>query len=156
MSTSPAGAGAPIWSFSRSVSIRLLAWGLASVAAGLLIARSRAPFRRALGWQSAGWGAIDSLIAVFGLWSAARKQKRATPEDAAAQARSLRKLLLLNTALDVGYVAGGGALAAASRPRSANRGHGLAIVVQGLFLFVFDLFHALRVPQDPTAGAGRR
>jgi hypothetical protein len=52
----------------------------------------------------------------------------------------LRTVLLVNAGLDVGYVAGGVAMARRGRP-----GDGLAIAGQGLFLLWLDLRHAGRV-----------
>ena len=61
----------------------------------------------------------------------------------------MRKLLWINNALDVVYVAGGTALIILYGNGSVFwRGTGWGIVVQGAFLFAFDLYHALRVP-DP-------
>ena len=62
-------------------------------------------------------------------------------------ARRLRRVLLVNAALDVGYVAAGALLVARTpdlggrlTPEQA-RGHGVAVVVQGLALFVLDAGH---------------
>jgi len=56
-------------------------------------------------------------------------------------------LLWINTALDVLYVAGGLILALAFGSRGMDwQGHGWGIVVQGAFLFLFDLIHAQSVP----------
>ncbi|HAX70778.1 MAG TPA: hypothetical protein DCY14_14295 [Anaerolineae bacterium] len=66
----------------------------------------------------------------------------ATPKEIA----NLKRILLINTALDVLYVAGGIALIltfGAANPEW--RGHGWGIIVQGGFLFFFDLFHALKL-----------
>ncbi|MBN1486484.1 MAG: hypothetical protein JW981_02505 [Anaerolineae bacterium] len=55
----------------------------------------------------------------------------------------MRRILSVNTGLDVLYV-GGGLLVAKSKGRDDDvwRGAGSGIVVQGAFLFFFDLFHA--------------
>ncbi|MBN1978402.1 MAG: hypothetical protein JW918_13475 [Anaerolineae bacterium] len=74
------------------------------------------------------------------------------PEVLAREARNLRRILLINTGLDVLYVAGGVALAltlGADNP--FWRGNGWSIVVQGGFLFCFDLLHALGVPGPESA-----
>ena len=54
------------WQHERALARTTVGWGLGSVAAGLLLAvagRSR-PWWRAFGWQHAGWGAVDLVIAV--------------------------------------------------------------------------------------------
>jgi hypothetical protein len=70
----------------------------------------------------------------------------------AREARNLRRILLINTGLDVLYVTGGIALAltlGADNP--FWRGNGWGVVVQGGFLFAFDLFHALCAPTPERA-----
>jgi hypothetical protein len=72
----------------------------------------------------------------------------AAVDAAARSARRLSRLLWLNTLLDVGYIAGGAWLVRTKgRTDPAWRGHGWGVIVQGAFLFVFDLTHALRVPK---------
>ena len=54
----------------------------------------------------------------------------------------------MNAGLDVLYITGGLAVAAGrGRHDPAARGHGLAAVVQGVFLLGFDAWHAARVPE---------
>ena len=133
-----------VHSFSRAVSLRLLAWSMLSMVGGALLWRRGAPFWRGFGVQALGWGAIDALLAASGL----RPGRQPSPEPARA-ARSLRRLLWFNAALDVGYMAGGLWLARSKGRTDANwRGQGMGIVVQGGFLFVFDIFHAVRVPRE--------
>ncbi|MBN1812420.1 MAG: hypothetical protein JXA14_11325 [Anaerolineae bacterium] len=69
------------------------------------------------------------------------------PEVLAREARNLRRILLINTGLDVLYVTGGVILALTLGGDSPFWcGNGWGIVVQGGFLFFFDLLHALGVP----------
>ncbi|MEP7292887.1 MAG: hypothetical protein ABI835_13980, partial [Chloroflexota bacterium] len=58
-----------------------------------------------------------------------------------AEAHTLRRLLEVNTLLDLIYMFGGRSLI-----RHGSRGTGWGIVIQGTFLFLFDLFHAGSVP----------
>ena len=79
-------------------------------------------------------------------------QTRATADETA---RNLRRLLWFNAALDVGYMAGGVWLARSKGRDDANwRGQGWGIVVQGAFLFVFDLVHARRTPRPAPVETG--
>ena len=69
-------------------------------------------------------------------------------EALAREARKLRRLLWINTGLDVLYVTGGFVLlytSGAQNPFAAGNGWG--VIVQGGFLFVFDLLHAVAVPR---------
>jgi len=109
----------------------------------------------AFGRQTVAWAAVDGALAAGG-WAAARRRAgrpgaetdpdtrsthRATAGPvAAARARTLRRLLLVNAFLDVGYLVLGAALVR----RPARRGDGAAILVQGGFLLWLDTRHARR------------
>lgn len=117
---------------------RLTRWGTASVVIGGLLALPRRT--RAFGLQNLMWGAIDVALAEF------TRRQGGVPKK-----RMLRRILLVNTALDVGYVATGAHLAVRTPSlrgrltRPAARGHGLAVIIQGLALFVIDLSAARRL-----------
>ncbi len=122
---------------------RLAALGGAGVAVGAVLSIGRrSPAVRAFGGQTAGWGAVDLVIA--GVGAARAASGRGRPPTASR----LRRVLLVNAALDVGYVAAGAHLVH-HRPRLGGRvtgaqaaGHGWAVVVQGAALLVLDLAHA--------------
>ncbi|MEV5040782.1 DUF6992 family protein [Microbacterium sp. LMI1x-1-1.1] len=125
-------------SVTGTVVRRLTRWGTASVLVGGALAL--VPRTRAFGVQTLMWGAIDAGLAAF------TRRQQAVPKK-----RMLRRILLVNAALDVGYVATGAHLAARTpsfggRLGAADaRGHGLAIVIQGAALFVIDLTAARRL-----------
>ncbi len=143
-----------IWDFQNTLSRRLLLWSALSIVAGAILLLVGGDFWRGFGVQALVWGAIDAAIAFFGQRSAARRRARG-PHTAAAlanEAVKLRRLLWFNTGLDVLYVAGGLVLLytmGAQNPFAAGNGWG--IIVQGGFLFVFDLLHALAVPRQEPA-----
>lgn len=141
--------------FQRSVSNRLLLWSILSVAGGALLQTTRSPFWRAFGQQAIGWGAIDAALAFFGRRGLEKKVQRGyPPTEAAKDLHNLRRILWFNAGLDVLYMLGG--LALFRRDDETQRGHGAGILVQGLFLFKFDLIHALLAKQDEsTEGADR-
>lgn len=146
--------GMNIWQFSAQVSARLLRWATASTLVGLALLPARA-FWRGVGAQAVGWGVIDAAIALVGGVMGQRSRSRLAdphaPDVLAREARNLRRLLWINAGLDVLYMLGGWLWA--RRKRDAfGKGTGWGIVVQGAFLFGFDLYHALRVPRD---GQGR-
>jgi hypothetical protein len=138
-----------IWNFQTQLTRRLSYWSIASIAIGLPLL-SVDLFWRGVGIQFIVWGAIDLLIAIFGSRSASRRKARLSPDElldtAPKETANLKRILLINTALDVFYVAGGIALIftlGADNPEW--RGHGWGIIVQGGFLFFFDLVHALKL-----------
>jgi len=107
------------------------AWAAASmVAGGVLTAFSRT---RGFGRQTLTWGAVDGAIAYVG----ARRRASKGPTDP----QRLRRVLLVNVGLDVGYLA-----AAAWLLRDGRwRGDGAAVAVQGAFLLALDATAAQRL-----------
>ena len=139
-----------IWEFQALLTRRLLWWSGASIALGLVLLFLPA-FWRGLGIQFLAWGLIDAAIAGFGA-RASRKRRAGLPsrgaartQAAASEIRSLRSILAVNTGLDVLYVAGGAALWIFMGADPLWRGHALGVLVQGGFLFGFDLFHVLAI-----------
>lgn len=134
-------------SFQITLAKRLLRWAVVSVVVGAALWAWGAPFWRGVGIQAASWGAVDAAIALYGLWRARRRRRGDTPEAAQREGRALRRLLLVNTGLDVLYiVAGLIVVLALAHGRPLWQGHGWGVVLQGAFLFFFDLYHAQHVP----------
>ena len=129
------------WRFQRRLTSLLLGWAAASIGTGLVLWRGDDPLRRGVGEQYAGWGVINAIIALVA--------RRPPPQanmlvETAARKRALSRLLWVNKGLDVVYILGGRRV---MRNRGATdarwRGRGLGIVLQGGFLFFFDLLNAL-------------
>lgn len=106
-------------------------WAAASVAVGAVLAAR--PGTRGFGRQTVAWGAVDGAIAGVGAWRRTAKGPTAP--------RRLRRILLLNAGLDVGYLGAGAWLVRDGR----WRGDGAAVVVQGAFLLVLDSVAAFRL-----------
>lgn len=134
----------------RTLERTLGAWAAASVITGgvtAVIGRAQGNEEAVqFGRQSAAWGIVDGVIAGVG---ALTRRRRPTGDDAVARARRLRRILLVNAVADVGYIAGGVAIARRGRRGDASArfgtGDGLAMVVQGGFLLVLDLSQARRL-----------
>jgi carboxylesterase len=149
-----------IWDLYQALTQRLLGWAAGSILIGLGLMRWGDPFWSGFGLQALAWGGVDALIALLGRW-ASKRRRSAVPDPLAAdvldqEARKLRRLLLINTALDVLYVAGGLAMVLTlGATDAAWRGHGWGIVAQGGFLFLFDWIHAQWVPRGLLSGIAR-
>jgi hypothetical protein len=98
-------------------------WAAASVLAGA----AAYPRRRGFGRQTAAWGAVDGVIAYVGH----RRRGSSSPDR-------LRRVLLVNAGLDVGYLAAGAWLVRDGR----WSGDGVAVLVQGGFLLGLDILAA--------------
>ena len=127
------------------------AWAGASIATGAAawtIGRSTGrPALEAFGRQTFLWGAIDGAIAGAG---ALRGRRPRDPGTEIRDAQRLRRILLINAAADVAYVAAGMWLMARpepDKPRRLTRADGAAIVIQGGFLLALDTTFAARVRQ---------
>ena len=116
------------------ISKRLLVWAIPWMGASVLgLWLSNSDSQKGFWGMSGAWGFVNGAIALIGLLGA-------ETNDYAA----LRNTLWINAGLDVLYVASG--LYLMSRSEEAWRGGGTAILVQGGFLLVFDVLHALLVP----------
>ena len=106
-------------------------WAAGSVAAGAVLS---VPARtRGFGRQALAWGAVDGGIAAYGV----RNRRLKGPSDP----RRLRRVLLVNSALDLGYLATGAWLVRDGR----WRGDGYGVLVQGGFLLWLDATAAARL-----------
>lgn len=138
-----------IWDFEKLISRRLMLWAVPSILVGTALFLIGDVFWRALGIQALAWGAADTVIAWFGFWRLRKKTKKtSTFSEEEEEADWIRKILWINNALDVLYVAGGAALVTFLGGGSHFwRGTGWGIIIQGAFLYLFDIMHALRVPE---------
>lgn len=145
-----------IWKFNHLVTKRLLIWAVLSIFVGLMLLIPGSDFGKGFAWQALAWGVVDAAIALIG--SAMTKRRfNSLPDPFAAdvvlrESAKLKKLLLVNVALDVFYVIGGVALAFTKGKTDAFwQGTGWGIVVQGAFLLAFDLHHALLIKPEAVA-----
>jgi len=138
--------------YEREITTLLSVWAAGSVIKGGAIAllgkrTGREQWMR-FGRQTAMWGAVDALIAGAGALSRSRRGDL-TPEEVDAEARKLRRLLLINAAADVVYIAGGAHIAVrAGRSGTSfrmGRGDGIAILIQGAFLLALDTTYARKL-----------
>ncbi|MFQ3567798.1 MAG: hypothetical protein SNJ59_12460 [Aggregatilineales bacterium] len=138
-----------IWDFQTLVSQRLLEWARLSTAIGAVMLAGNTFWQRA-GFQFLGWAAVNALLAVFGQ-RAAQKRAGQMPKLLAQPirrktARGFRRLLWINAGLDILYIIGALWWMRRRPEDAAAQGTGAGIIAQSAFLFVFDVAHALRVP----------
>ena len=141
-----------IWAFQTNLSRRLLLWSMISIFGGLILQIPRSRFTSGMGIQFSAWGMIDAIIAVIGERTA-KKRVASLPDPLAKdivdrESHKLYKILLVNTGLDIGYMLGGSAISLTKGKSDPGwRGHGIGIIIQGAFLFFFDLVHMLLIGQ---------
>ena len=90
------------------------------------------------------WNTVNLSIAGYGLYSNSRLDISAMgPDEIMERHNRTERILLINTALNVGYI-GGGFLMRHLAGRSSNysdlwKGYGNSVMMQGGFLLLFDL-----------------
>jgi len=118
-------------------------WAAANIAGGLAFRANTSGSTKYFHEMNAIWNTVNLGIAAFGYFGAV---KLATPETALGLYKeqiSMDKILLFNAGLDLAYIAGGVFLMERSNTVSKNterlRGYGMSVVMQGAFLFAFDV-----------------
>ncbi len=143
--------------FRKTGMLVLGSWATANIAGGLVLRANTVGRQRYFHEMNAIWNTVNLGIATFGYISAARM---GVPESAFGlyqEQESLDKTLLFNAGLDLAYIAGGfwmmeRAKNTDNKPERLE-GYGKSVVLQGAFLFVFDLamigFHQkLKIPEN--------
>jgi hypothetical protein len=151
--------------FQKNAMLVLGGWGLANVVTGGIGMFNSDGQTKYFHQMNAGWGIINAGIAAFGYYGA-QQFGLDDPINLSLLNKnlSLSKAFLFNTGLDVGYIVGG--LYLRERAKSATelperlKGFGTSIMMQGGFLFGFDLIayylnnqHTIRI-QDAIFNVG--
>ncbi|MCP3136673.1 DUF6992 family protein [Pyxidicoccus xibeiensis] len=119
----------------------LFGWAVLNIGTGVAGHFATEGEKRAFFQANAAWNVVNLAIAGFGYHG------QATAEPATwdlarslAEGQKMEKLLLLNTGLDVGYLAFGAFLWERGLRKDSERlrGWGKSLLVQGGFLFAFD------------------
>ena len=119
-------------------------WAAANVLVGAVGMGRTSGERRAFHQMNLGWGVVNLGLAGYGLWTATHGDPTALDGWASYEAlQRTRRIFLFNAGLDAGYVMAG----FWAQERSKNvarhaerwRGFGRSLVLQGAFLFAFDL-----------------
>ncbi len=141
-----------IWDFQAQLARRLLLWGIISAGVGLWLLCEQAKILQGIGLQAVLWGVIEIIIALFSLRRAGKRlHQRVDLAEVAREKKLMRRLLLINMALDLLYIAGGTVLLALRGSQDDfAAGSGWGIIIQGAFLIIFDLLHAWGVPDEYT------
>jgi hypothetical protein len=119
-------------------------WGTGNLlVSGLLMHRHRREERH-FHLMNMGWGGVNLLIAGLGYRHSWRTPREAGSWDQVWKQQSdLQQVLALNTGLDLAYMAGGWWMQERGRHPGREdermRGFGKSLILQGAFLFVFDL-----------------
>ncbi len=114
---------------NKRIGLPLLVWGGINMAAGIFTLFSSSDLIRGVLLQSFFWGLIDGIL---GLATFLRKKE--------FDLEKIKKILLVNVYLDVGYMVVG-ILLILFGGNAFLMGNGLGVIIQGAFLFIVDLIH---------------
>lgn len=121
-------------------------WAVGNIASGLILSGQREGSEKYFHAMNAGWNAVNLVIAGFGYYGALKADPASFDLYQSIQEQhEFQKILLFNAGLDIGYMAGGLYLIERSKNSTKNpdrlRGFGQSIILQGGFLFAFDLIN---------------
>ncbi len=119
-------------------------WAVGNMATGAILVGQRKGEDRYFHLMNIGWNAVNLGLATVGYLNAIHADPSSFDiATTITQQYNIEKILLLNTGLDVGYMLGGLYLMERSKNNNKNperlKGFGKSIVLQGGFLFAFDL-----------------
>lgn len=114
---------------NKRIGIPLLIWGGVSMITGIFYFFSNTDLIKGVLLQAFFWGLIDFIL---GLVAFFRKK--------GFELEKIKKIFLINTYLDVLYIAVGIVLILLN-DNAFIVGNGLGVIIQGLFLFIVDLLH---------------
>lgn len=117
-------------------------WALGNMAlSGSLLAASSTQ-HRAFHQMNLGWNTVNLAIAGYGVYQAQQGLANNEWPVVIAEQYQMEKILLFNAGLDLAYMAGGFWMrqkALNSEKADQWRGFGNAVIMNGAFLFAFDL-----------------
>lgn len=142
--------------YNRSGMLILGSWALGNMVWGWIGANQSTGEVKAFHQMNLYWNAVNLAIAGFGYYQAT-KEVPGTDFWATLEAQqSIEEILLVNSALDVAYMAGGFYLKERGLRTSNSRlvGFGKSVILQGAFLMSFDAimygFHHAHAGELPT------
>lgn len=129
-------------SLNRQGMTILASWSIASIALSSTQLRSQNSISQAYHQMNLGWNLVNLSIAGFALYQSYHFNADLGLWESLQEQASIKRILAVNAALDVAYIAGGFYLREYAR-RADNydrfEGFGRAVIVNGAFLFSFDL-----------------
>jgi hypothetical protein len=133
----------------RQSSAVLGGWGIANILTGAIGTAQATGSTKYFHQMNLGWGIVNTGLAVLIRSGAKRKMNlQPSPGTILKEQQRLEKILMLNTGLDVAYMAIGWGLKEKSYNNTSGRpeqlkGFGNSLILQGGFLFAFDIVQYL-------------
>lgn len=121
-------------------------WAVGNIALGSVLRGQHSGVERQFHTMNIGWNVVNLGIATLGFISATKADAAALDLYQTVQEHhGFQKTLLFNAGLDIGYMLGGAYLVERSKNADKNQdqleGFGKSIILQGGFLFAFDVIN---------------
>jgi hypothetical protein len=128
-------------------------WAVANIGGGLILSHNYAGHDKYFHQMNAAWNTVNLGLAIGGIFSSRRMMKKEwSTVDLVSANNRMRELLIFNAGLDLAYIATGFYLRERSVNSLNNRdrlsGYGSSLILQGAFLFLFDLSFYFTLPNS--------
>ncbi|MEQ8241215.1 MAG: hypothetical protein RIA69_18515 [Cyclobacteriaceae bacterium] len=118
-------------------------WALLNIAFFAVAQHFLSGYKKQFSLMNIYWNVVNLVLSLSGLFSHQEQLERLSLAQTIEAQYSLEKILLFNAGLDVGYIFLGLWLIqkslTSSKSQERFKGYGQSIVIQGLWLFLFDL-----------------
>jgi len=118
-------------------------WAVANIASGLVLRSNTTGVDSRFYEMNAIWNGVNLAIAGFGYFTAVKLGTDGSAFKLYQEQMGIDKTLLFNAGLDLGYIAAGAWMMERSKNVSKDpdlwKGYGKSIMLQGAFLFAFDV-----------------
>ena len=123
-----------LYQLNRQISLFLMGWGLSSVILGGTLIFFDNSFLKAISIQFLLWGIIDFILGLIPII-----------RNKISERKKLYKILFFNSFLDIIYILVGLILIFEFVfEGEATIGHGFGVIIQAIFLLVFDTYYGFR------------
>ena len=142
--------------YNKSGMIILGSWALGNIALVGIMAGRTSGETKAFHQMNIYWNTVNLAIAGLGYYSAMNEVPSSEFWETMNAQNSIEKILLVNAALDLGYMAGGLYLLERGRrlDKDQLKGFGKSVILKGAFLMSFDaikyVFHNVHGKELPT------
>lgn len=128
-------------SLNKNGMLVLGGWAVTNIAIGGIAMTQTSGSVKYFHQMNAAWNSVNLAIAGFGYAGARGMDSDISFGETLGEFHSLERILLFNAGLNVGYMATGAYLWERGIRTDSNRlrGYGQSMILQGGFLFVFDL-----------------
>ncbi len=130
-------------SINRKGMLTLGSWAIVNIVSSPILASSSKGSERYFHQMNGYWNGVNLIIAGFGYYGATRDHSSYSLTESVKAQNSIERALIFNSGLDLAYIASGLYLRERSKNTSKNsdrlKGFGNSLILQGGFLFAFDI-----------------